>query len=292
MFGYPQVVIYKEKLYIGGGEASSDRERQIVVVYDPKQDSYDTLPPYSYQCFAVAVVNDQLVLVGGWDKQTNSSTDKLVVWNERSKNWSHSLPPMTTGCFAPSVATHKNRWLVVMGGFSIGITHVLSRVEVLDTTTSLPRQWYCAASLPQPCAQAPPAIIGNMCYLLGGYTKGRVPSKKVFSVCLEDLVSQADTHSMPSPWQSLSDTPLTRSTALAFKGALLAIGGGYLGNCAIYYYQPSTERWIEAGAEGLPTRRSQCICACLPNGDMYVTGGDPGIVARVDIASSYLTPQW
>lgn len=183
MFRYPQVVISNKKLYIGGGEASSDREKQTVVVYNPKQDSYDTLPPYTYQCFAVAVVNDQLVLVGGWDKQANSSTNKLGVWNEQSRCWTHSLPPMTTGCFSPSVTTHKNRWLVVMGG------------------------------------------------------------------------------------------------------ALLAIGGGYLGNCAIYVYQPSTETWMEACAEGLPTRRSQCICAVLPNGDMYVTGGDPGIVARVDIAS-------
>ena len=254
MFGYPQVVMSNEKLHIGGGEASSDRERQTVVVYDPKQDSYDTLPPYTYQCFAVAVVNDRLVLVGGWDKQANSSTNKLGVWNEQSRCWTHSLPPMTTGCFAPSVATHKNRWLVVMGGFSIGIAHLLSRVEVLDTES---RQWYHTVSLPQPYAQAPPAIIGNMCYLLGGYTKGRIPSKKAFCVCLEDLISYTGTHRphpIPSPWQSLPDTPLTRSTALAFRGALLAIGGGYLGNCAIYIYRPSTERWMEACAEGLPTR--------------------------------------
>ena len=174
-----------------------------------------------------------------------------------------------------------------MGGFGNGITHVLSRVEVLDTTES--RQWYQAASLPQPCAQqSPPAVIGNMCYLLGGFTKGRVLSKNAFCVCLEDLVSHAGTrHPYPS-WQSLPDVPLTSSTALAFRGALLAIGGGYLGNRAIYIYQPSTERWMEACAEGLPSRRSQCICAVLPNGDMYVTGGDPGIVARVDIASLVL----
>ena len=107
-------------------------------------------------------------------------------------------------------------------------------------------------------------------------------------MCLEDLVSHAGTHHPHPPWQSLPDTPLTSSTALAFRGALLAIGGGYLGNCAIYVYQPSTERWMEACAEGLPSRRSQCICAVLPNGDMYVTGGDPGIVVRVDIASLVL----
>ena len=34
------------KVYIGGGGASSDREEQTVMAYDPTQDSYDTLPPY------------------------------------------------------------------------------------------------------------------------------------------------------------------------------------------------------------------------------------------------------
>jgi hypothetical protein len=65
MSGYPRVVMFKEKVYIGGGWASSDREEQTVMVYDPKQDSYDTLPPYTYQRFSMAVVNNQLVLVGG-----------------------------------------------------------------------------------------------------------------------------------------------------------------------------------------------------------------------------------
>ena len=205
------MVMFKEKVYIGGGFASSDREAQTVMVYDPKLDFYDTLPPYTYKHFSMAVVNNQLVLVGGADVQTNKQTNKLGAWNEQSKRWTYLLPQMTTACRSPSVATHNNRWLVVIGGNDDG--SVLTRVEILDTTES--RQWYHAASLPQPCAQALPATIGNVCYLLGGYTKGRGPSKKVFSVCLDDLISQAVSQPAsasapptPSPWQSLSDTPL------------------------------------------------------------------------------------
>ena len=256
-----------------------------MMVYDHKQDSYSTLPPYTYQYFTMAVVNNQLVLVGGWDIQNEKKTNKLGVWNEQSKRWTHPLPPMTIGCCSPSVVTHNNRWLMVIGGYGDGT--MLSRVEVLDTTES--RQWYHAASLPHPCAQAVPATIGNMCYLLGGYTKGLVPTKKVFCVCLDDLISQAVSRPVgacapptPSPWQSLPDTPLSRSTALAFNGALLAIGGGYRDSTAIYHYQPSSGSWIES--EGLPTRRSQCTCTILPNGDLYVTGGD-ATVAQVEIAS-------
>ena len=270
-------------MYIGGGNTSSDREKQTVVVYDPKQDSHDTLPPYTCNYFSMAAVNNQLILVGGVAVQTDKVTNKLGVWNEQSNRWTHPLPPMTTACTASSVATYNNRWLVVMGGHD-GKDY-LSRVNVLDTTE--PGQWYHAASLPRPCDDVSLATIGNMCYLLGGFTKGRAASKKVFSVCLDDLISQAVSQPAsasapptPSPWQSLPDTPLGRSTALAFNGALLAVGG--YGNTTIYHYQPSSRSWIKAGE--LPTGRSQCTCTVLPSGDLYVAGG--GYAAtRVDIAS-------
>ena len=165
---------------------------------------------------------------------------------------------------------------------------ILSRVEILDITES--RQWYHAASIPQTLTYALPATIGNMCYLLGGLTEEHASSKKVFSACLDDLISQAVSQPMasasapptPSPWQSLPDIILGNSTALAFNGALLAVGGGYPGSTAIYHYQPSSRSWIKAGE--LPTGRRQCICAVLPSGDLYVAGGI-GTNQRVDIAS-------
>ena len=131
-----------------------------------------------------------------------------------------------------------------------------------------------------------------MCYLLGGDTKEPASPKKAFSVCLDDLISQAMSQSTiasastlptPSPWQSLPDTPLDNSTALPFNGALLAVGGGdYPGSTAIYHYQPSSRSWIKAGE--LPTERFQCTCTVLPRGDLYVAGGG-GARRLVDIAS-------
>ena len=280
--------MFKEKVYIGGGNASSVREGKTVVVYDPKQNSYDTLPPYTCNYFSMAVVNNQLVLVGGMNVQTHKVTNKLGVWNEQSRRWTHPLPPMTTACSSPSVATHDNRWLVVVGGFDS--ENHLSRVEILDTTE--PGQWYHAASLPQPCDDGSLATIGNMYYLLGGNTKGVVSSKKVFSVCMDDLISQAVSQPAsasvpptPPPWQSLPATPLEESTALAFNGALLAVGGAWYvarGSKAIYHYQLSSRSWIKAGE--LPTGRAQCTCTVLPSGDLYVACG-AGTGARVDIAS-------
>ena len=273
------------KPYIGGGRASTDWECQTVIAYDPQKDSYDTLPPYTYNYFSIAVVNNQLVVVGGMDIRTNKPTNQLGVWNEQSKNWTHPLLPMTTACSSPSVATHNNRWLVVMGGFSCGTC--LSRVEILDTTGS--GQWYQAASLPQPCSWVSTATIGNMCYLLGGFSAVGDPSKKVFNVQLDELISQAVSQpagarapATPMLWMKLPDTPLLHSTALTINGALLAVGGRW-GSTTIYHYQPSSRSWIKAGE--LPARRSRCCCTVLPSGEVLVAGGG-GLLGpqRVDIA--------
>ena len=168
MRNYPGAVLYKDiEVHIGRDVASTEREMQIVMVYDPMLDSYDTLPPYVYKWFTMAAVNSQLVLVSGQDADTEMKTNKLGVWNEQSKQWTYPLPPMTTACHSTSVATHNNRWLVVIGGFSDGIN--LSKVKILDTAAAEMKQWYYAAPPSQPCNQLSPAVIGNMCYLLGGY---------------------------------------------------------------------------------------------------------------------------
>ena len=280
MFNYPQVVVFNGKVYVGGGAASTNLQRQTVIIYDPQKDSYDTLPPYTCKYFSIAVLNNQLVVVGGEDVRTNKKTNQLGVWNEQSKSWTHPLPPMTTACHSPSVATHNNRWLVVMGG--VGDGAYISRVEILDTTGS--GEWYLAAPLPQPCYWVSTATIGNMCYLLGGFTRERGTSKKVFSLHLDELISQAVSQppgaSAPatlSPWMTLPDTLLTNSTGLAINGALLAVGGW--DGTTIYHYQPSSRSWIKAGE--LPVGRWCCCCTVLPSGEVLVAGGG---ATQVDIA--------
>ena len=250
-----------------------------MIVYDPQHDSYDTLPPYTCRYFSMAVVNNQLVLVGGMDVRTRKKTNRLGVWNGQ---WTHTLPPMPTARSVASSIAHNNRWLVVIGGRDD--VRALSCVEILDMSES--GQWYRATPLPHPCFRVLPVTIGNMCYLLGGFTTGDDPLKKVLSVCLDSLITQAVSQpagaSAPptsSPWQALPDTPLNCSTALSFNGALLAVGGAY-GSDDIYHYQSSSKRWIEAGE--LPTGRRGCTCTVLSSGKVFVAGG--GGTTRVDIA--------
>ena len=190
---YPHVVIVKGKMHIGGGRwALSEREMQTVMVRDPQHNVWHTLPPYECTKFAMAVVNDQLVLVGGL--KTDKCTAMLGVWSEQSRTWTNPFPPMPTARQSPSVVTHDNRWLVVVGGMT---EDTVTNVEILDTTLG---QWYHGAPTPQPCYCASAAKVGNMCYVLGGFTKGGSSSNKVFSMYLDNLISQACLlYTSPSP---------------------------------------------------------------------------------------------
>lgn len=211
MSDYPSMVVLKGKVYIGGGYAGSDVEDTTVIVYDPQRDSCGTLPPYTWMNFSMAVVNNQLVLVGGQDvKNITKMTNILGVWNESSRRWTHSLPPMTTACYRPTVVTHKDRWLVVIGGGGDGGR--LFKVEILNT---LSKQWHNSTPMPEilGCTRTLTATIGSTCYLMGGYLKMESPNyswKRVISVSLDELVSQAQVSKpvsaasppTPSPWQA------------------------------------------------------------------------------------------
>ena len=77
MYRYPKVVIFKEKVYIGGGDASSNREDRTVMVYNPKQDSYDTLPESSiYIQVVLHGCCQQPASTGRWDGCTNCQGDQ------------------------------------------------------------------------------------------------------------------------------------------------------------------------------------------------------------------------
>ena len=282
MWGGTSAVVMKGDVYFGGGVALSVEDTQTVCVYSPRSDSWSQLPPYEYRYFSLTVINEnKLVAVGGQDEKTRKVTNKLAVWDDKLRHWVFSLPVMNTACSSPAVATY-NQWLLVAGGS--GEQGRLSRVEVMNVSS---KQWYQVASLPVAWCYMSSTMIGNMLYLMGGITNsGSI--KSVMSICVEHIISEAISQpagansSTLSRWNSLPNTPSETSTALAFQGALLAVGGGYISRSStIYLYQPSTSKWIKAG--DMPTRRFTSACTVLLNGDIIIAGGAGG-GDQVDIA--------
>ena len=265
-----QAVVIGDKAYVGGGD--SYIKNQVVMVYKIYAGSWATLPPYGSHYFGMAAVNNQLVLVGGVTKSTGRTTNVLGVWDERSQTWTHPFPEMPTLRHSTSVVSYK-RWLVIAGGDD-GRGSYLKKVELLDTHS---RQWYEGSPLPKECSQnlISSTINENVWFLLNGHSF-RQANKHVFSVCLDELISQAvssstnvTSPSTPSPWHTLTDTPSTNSTLLILNGALLAVGG--YRSSAIHLYRPSSRSWVKVS--DLPAKLSLCACAVLSSGEIFVAGG-------------------
>ena len=271
-----QAVVIDDNVYVGGGYTLSIKNSCTVMVYSLASESWSKLPEHKTRYFGMAAVNNQVVLVGG---RSTITTGILAMWDEGSQTWTRPYPEMPTPRYAPSVISYQ-KWLVVAGG-NTGRSHS-NKVEILDTLSG---QWYEGSPISSGCSGMSSAINGNMWYLSRGFTSPSVANKHVFCVSLDELISQALSQSagdtsppIPSPWQTLTDPPLTHSTVLILNGALLTIGG-YHDSSAIYHYQPSSRSWIKVG--DLPTKRYRCACTVLPNGEIFVVGGD-GDSERVD----------
>ena len=278
-----QAVVIGSNVYVGGGEGQNE---ETVMVYSLQTGTWRTLPPYESRWFGMAVVNNQLVLVGGQSKSTRRVTNVLGLWDERSQTWTHPFPVMPTARRSLSVVFYQ-KWLVTAGG-SAGRGLYLNKVELLDTLSG---EWYEGSPLPKRCSDMSSAISGNMWYLSEGLISVGGSNKNILCVCLDVLISQAVSQSAgttppptPSPWQTLPELPVPLSTALIIRGSLLTVGGGW--SSAIHLYQPSRRSWVKEC--DLPTQRCLCACIVLPSGEIFVAGGGNSLLGystKVDIAT-------
>ena len=213
MTGPIQSVQVQGTLYVGGGLARGDNE-YIVMTYDISAGKWATLPPYSTRYFAMTAIDSDLVLVGGVGRDDVSSK-VLGVWSEDSKKWTHPYPDMTTPRHSCSAVVYK-QYLVVAGGWGAGGR--LSSVKVMNTDT---KQWYTGPPTPTAWGSMKTAIVGDVCYFMGG-SIGMYYTNKVYSVSLPALVSQLNSDSSAKDtqtWKELPQLPVTHAAPLSISGS-------------------------------------------------------------------------
>ena len=215
MSGSIHTVVIGGNVYVGGGYNTLRTNKATVMVYSLPTGLWSTLPPYESQYFGMVAMNNQLVLVGGRNISTDRVTNVLGVWDEAFAAWTHPFPEMPISQDLLSVASYQS-WLIVAGGkdYSMSI-----EVQLLDTLSG---QWYESSPLPTAYLRISSAINGNMWYLSVGYF-----NECAFCVCLDELISQVVSQSAgttspstPSPWQTLTNFPVSNSTLLVLKKSL------------------------------------------------------------------------
>ena len=275
-----KTAVINGKVYCGGGGAAADDVRYNVYCYDPSQDNWTTLPPLPVKYFGLGQVNGNLVAVGGWKKSNGSATNEVYTYDKRSKKWKQTIPSIPTARDSISVLSLQSV-LVVVGG-ATSDDDCTDVVYIFKSDTS---QWYTTDPLPTACSHIPLTVIGNTCYILGGYTHNGSRLNQTHYASIGDLLHNAvpanqTTHSSTSDtqsaWKTLANTPTYLPAASVLAGNLLAIGGwemskGGVGKKEIYVYSPSVHSWIYIS--DLPAPRSGTRAAVLSSTEILVIGG-------------------
>ncbi len=263
-------VVIGDTVYVGGGGA--DNNRDMCTVMKLEQDQWTKLPEYTAKWFAMTILANRLMLVGGYYPKSNKRTNQLAVFE--SGEWIHPYPPMKFAR-SSSTAVSFNNHIIVVGGRD---DNNLSSVEVLDVAS---RRWYIAQSLPNPRSSLKSTLIGNTLYLMGGWDHTR-KTKTVYHVDLNELIAKALSNlDTPTLWQTLPEVPLVWSAPLSIGRSLLAVGGQDdrdNPSSSIHLYQPDTRRWVKVG--DLPTARYNCTCSVLPSGEVIVAGGQTKLYSQ------------
>ena len=252
------------------GYFSSEYSRDVFA-YDSEKDDWSTLPECPQDSFGLAVINNLLTAVGGYPSGGVSSglfsgnvTNRLVSFN--GSKWVTIFPPMPTKRNWLAVISAQN-YLIAAGGKGEGYA-TLSTVEVMNTDT---REWYTAASLPEPVSEMSATVCGGRLYLLGGYNKLVAPTHVVFTCTLNSLLHSCHPPSQTPPhtngagvWQRIADVPMNYSTCTTLNGRVLAVGGRdshHTDTPNVYMYNGDTDSWPLVGH--MPTARSSCLVVGL-----------------------------
>ena len=246
-----------------------------VFAYDSEKDDWSKLPECPQRDFRLAVINNLLTAVGGVSSGPFSGdfTNRLVSFN--GSKWVTVFSPMPTKREHLAVISAQN-YLIAAGG--VGEGEALSTVEVMNIAT---REWYTAASLPEPVWLMSATVCGGRLYLLGGY-KNYNSTHAVFTCTLDSLLHSCHPPSQTPPhtneagvWQRIADVPMKYSTCTTLNGRVLAVGGEdshHTSTADVYMYNADSDSWSLVGH--MSTARSLCLVVGLRDCIIAVGGWD------------------
>lgn len=254
-------------VYAGGGHAERKQDMYLVFKYNAENDQWATLRPCPSRVFGLGHLSGKLVAAGGMIR--DKVTGNVYSFHSDCEGWKKvPVPPMPTPRFRATVISCK-LGIAVCGGVEES-NSASDKVEVLRAESS---QWFTADCLPIPCCIMKPAMVGNICYLVGGYSSWRpcTPTNCVMYASLASLLAPTSTGSV---WQLLPENlPYNRPVAASLGGLLLAIGGWDKETAAdgVFAYSSTTTSWVKIG--NLPLSHRAGGAVTLPSGEVMVVGG-------------------
>ena len=255
------------KIYIGGGTVHRTGAPNVIQVFDLSTQYVYTLAPCPVKLFTLVSINNQVVTVGGKTMSDEQVTNKLYSWNEATRQWEESLPPMLTPRHFHTTVVWNN-YLIAFGGRIDDEDSMTDSVEVLNLHTN---RWQRASSLllKESGKHAVVTDTGKL-YLLGGSLDNAVHHCELSQLVVSTVADWRDAH----VWRRLEDTPSTDCAAVLFRGSLVIMGGrSYETNrvsSKILSYS-SQDGWQHIG--DLMAGRTACVAIALDYNTIFVVAG-------------------
>ena len=271
-------------------DAVVSKDGNLYIIYEGqiyeycKNHCWCELPICLYSGCSIAIVNDLLTAIGGF--QDSNITNQLfsLTGEGSSRKWTEQCPPMPTKRDFTTALCAETA-LIVIGGMNEQLVR-LRTVEVMNTETL---QWSSVAHLPEKLYLVSATSCGDSIYLLGGWKDYRIHNNSVYTCSLNALIqSSAKTlggHlasalslqlNKPKVWSRVADLTVTQSTCVSLNGQLLAIGGYSKADknmtSDIHWYNQDTKSWEVISHMIKP--RCKCFAAVLPNNQLVVVGGN------------------
>ena len=181
---FGKAVVINQRVFVCG--------EQIVHIYNVKTNKWSKLPSHSHVNNGVAIVKDQLTLIGGRDTH-GIPTNKLLTWT--GEEWSELYPPMHTARSSPSVLVIED--LVIVSG---GVGKDEEEVDTIEFLDIKNRKWIQSnLKLPQPLSRHHMALCGEYIYIyyLEGYFWRMNEKHYMASLTTNDI----------HHWEELEDAP-------------------------------------------------------------------------------------
>ena len=216
-------VLIGRNVYLAGGVALDVQSSQIVQVYNIDTRKWSTLPPAPQYCSEAIVINNNLVLIGGYDASTGKTTNIVSTWLVEEEKWTQTIPPMSTRRFRPGVLLLKN-YLFVFSGKGEDNKTLLDSFDMLNIEEN---QWSSGRGrIPQPLYNSKLGVFGDAVILTSAWISTTKPTTKSWKIpvrVLEDSV--ANFSSQPIQWTPIADAPYYESFLLTNSKQPVLVGG-------------------------------------------------------------------
>ena len=218
--------VINDILYIGGGEYTTVDDEYFIFSYKLSDNQWSRLPVLP-QCYGVPTnINNQLLNIGGFDRSTNRSTNKVLTLD--NDKWTTNCPNMIEARNSHAVVSYQH-YTMVAGGLGEDES-LLDTIEVFNCNN---HQWTMLSTHLPEAMRNINATVCNQSFIIAGYDSADdMISSGAFIISMDSLVGTEQQQSLTSStseddnkWSELFRTPYWNTTIIPNSYPPIIIGG-------------------------------------------------------------------